>query len=477
MSQYLSFTYPIYPNNKQKNLINRTFGCCRWMYNELLSRYIKAYELYKKEYDLDNTIKFKYKIENCGEIKREYYNTKPWLYDIDSLAYNYERIYLERAFSNFFRKLSKYPKFHKKGKDRDSYTTYNINKGDYNSIRFTINSITNGIRIILPKLGEVKVKTKYNPFYGIIKSVTIYRDSNNKYYISILSFIKEDINKPTKLSHEINLDNSIGFDYSSPNMFIDSNGNRGIELGIYRKYLKLINKHDKHLSRKVLHSNNYYKQKITNGKLHYHIKKIRKDICHRYSKYYTTHYDVLVFEDIDLRGISQSLKLGKSTMDNGYGIFRDMVYYKAKNQGVYSISINKDNTTQTCHRCGYIKKGDNKLKLSDKVYHCPICGLVYNRDYNAAINIKNKCKDINSIIEFKYRNANNIIHRSMYDNRYEQLYNTIESYNKIQKNNKIIYCYKEYGDTRPFVLANESSLEGSRKNSCSNSPKRRRRKT
>lgn len=457
MSQYLYYTYPIYPNNKQKNLINRTFGCCRWMYNELLSREIVRYNT-----DKESDIKHKFILDNCGEVKKEYFIDKPWLYEIDAHAYDYEKIHLQKAFNNFFAKRSKFPKFHKKGKDRDSYTTVNLrnNCSGLGSIRITISHNTGGKRIVLPKLGEVKIKIT-NTFNGIIKSVTVYRDSNNKYYVSILIHnIDTHINTKPMLKHdEIDLTKSIGFDYSSPNMFIDNNGNIGIKNGILRSNINKIKKHSRKLSRKVLHSNNWYKQLHTNGRLHFHLKHIRKDLLHRLSKYYVNKYDVLVFEDINLRGISQSLRLGKATMDNGFGIFRDYIQYKAKNQGKYCISVNPKQTSQTCSSCGYIREGDNKLTLNDKVYICPICGLELNRDINAAINIRNRGIKGYGVKEFTnsdreyYTELRICINNNYFKDRY--------------KSNIYEYISHINGDTRPFTLANESlKKKGSRKNSC-----------
>ena len=454
MSQYLYYTYPIYPNNKQKNLINRTFGCCRWMYNELLNREIVRYNT-----DKESDIKHKFKLDNCGEVKKEHILTKPWLYDVDSLAMTSEYRNLQKAFNNFFAKRSKFPKFHKKGKDRDSYTTVNLRNStskDGNSIRITISHNTGGKRIVLPKLGEVKIKI-HNTFNGIIKSVTVYKDSNNKYYVSILVLNDISIKEPLK-SNEIDLTKSIGFDYSSPNMFIDNNGNIGIKSGILRSNINKIKKHSKKLSRKVLHSNNWYKQLHTNGRLHYHLKHIRKDLLHRLSKYYVDKYDVLVFEDLNMRTMSQSLRLGKATMDNGFGIFRDYIQYKAKNQGEYCISINPNNTTQTCSSCGYVREGDNKLTLNDKVYICPICGLELNRDINAAINIRSRGIKGYGVKEFTnkeheyYTELRICINNNYFKDRY--------------KSNIYEYISHINGDTRPFTLANESlKKKGSRKNS------------
>ena len=248
MSQYLYYTYPIYPNNKQKNLINRTFGCCRWMYNELLSREIVRYSKYIIDKESNKELKYIRKLDNPGEIKKEYFIDKPWL------------------------------------------------------------------------------------------------------------------------------------------------------------------------------------------------------------------YDVLVFEDLNMRTMSQSLRLGKATMDNGFGIFRDYIQYKAKNQGKYCISINPNNTTQTCSSCGYVREGDNKLTLNDKVYICPICGLELNRDINAAINIRNRGIKGYGVKEFTnsdreyYTNLRICINNNYFKDRY--------------KSNIYEYISHINGDTRPFTLANESFSRGSRKNSC-----------
>ena len=133
-------------------------------------------------------------------------------------------------------------------------------------------------------------------------------------------------------------------------------------------------------------SNNYQKQRIKINKIQEHISNQRKDWLHKLSTELANEYDYVCIEDINMQDIAQSLKLGKSTYDNGFGMFRVLLNYKLIDREKQLIKIDKwFPSSKTCRFCGYINKN---LKLSDRIWVCD-CGAVINRDENAAINILN----------------------------------------------------------------------------------------
>ena len=139
----------------------------------------------------------------------------------------------------------------------------------------------------------------------------------------------------------------------------------------------------------VKFSNNWYKQKNKIAKIHYKIKNSRRDFLHKLSTELVSKHNAIVIEDLNMKGMSQALKFGKSVSDNGWGMFASMLKYKAELKGKQFVKIDKFYpSSKTCSFCGAVKKD---LKLSDRIYTCE-CGISIDRDLNASINIKNQGK-------------------------------------------------------------------------------------
>ena len=181
------------------------------------------------------------------------------------------------------------------------------------------------------------------------------------------------------------VERGIGLDYSSPLFYVDSEGRSPEFPKPFRTAeAKLANEQHK-LSRMKRGSKNYNKQLLKVQKLHEHIANQRKDFLHKLSREIANSYDNVCAEDINLRGIASGLRLGKSTNDNGFGMFRNFLEYKLGEQGKLLIRIDRFYpSSKMCSVCGYIK---DDLTLEDRIYVCPSCGSVVDRDKNAAINI------------------------------------------------------------------------------------------
>lgn len=353
-----SFEYRIYPTKEQQVLILKTFGCCRFIYNQMLYDKIEHYRLTKTT--LNNT-------------PAQYKEKFVWLKEVDSTSLAKVKIDLMWAFKRFFNNPNVgFPKFKSKKRERKSYTSTRNNS---NNIRFIDSK-----HLQLPKLGSVKIKLSRNlPYGSSIKNVTVKQDSDNKYFAVIC--VQYDV---------CNIENSpirkaIGLDYSSPLLYVDSE-NRSPNIEHWTRMLgEKLSKEQRKLSRCVYGSKNYLKQATRVNKVYAKIKRCRKDQLNKLSTDIADNYDLVAIEDLNMVSMSKMLKLGKSTMDNSFGMFISMLDYKLKDRGKYLIKVDKFfASTKTCSICG--EKNKN-IALSTRQWVCQSCGSIHNRDYNAAKNI------------------------------------------------------------------------------------------
>lgn len=360
--------YRIYPTTEQKELFSKTFGCCRKVYNLMLSDKIKHYQ------DTGKSL-----MTTPAMYKKDY----PFLKEVDSLALANEQLNLQSAYKNFFRdKKVGFPKFKSAKRSRKSYTTNNQNG--------TVSIFEKTIR--LPKVGYVNAKIHRLPKEDWkLKSATISLDSDGKYYISILFEYDIDI-KPFSYTDNMNV---LGLDYKSDGLYMDNNGNIGSRHKFYRKAQKKLAKEQRKLSRKIgsikgePKSNNYLKQLKKVNKVHRHIANQRLDYLHKQSTKIANLYDVVCVEDINMKSLSnKGFGNGKATLDNGYGLFVNMLSYKLHDRGKMLVKVDRFYpSSQICSCCG--KKHKESISDPARLYTCE-CGLVIDRDLNAAINIRSE---------------------------------------------------------------------------------------
>lgn len=362
-----AYVYRIYPTGEQEILINKTFGCVRFVYNKMLADRKAVYEQYK---DDKQAIK-KRRYPTPADYKEE----NEWLREVDSLALANAQLNLNTAYNNFFRDKSVgFPKFKSKHRDKKSYTTNNQG----GTIR-----LDGEKHIRLPKLKDVCIKLhRQLPESSIIKSATISQTASGKYYISILLELEEETKQvvPTE-------ETTVGLDYSSKALYVDSQANSADYPKFYRKSELKLKKEHRKLSKRKKGGKNREKQRQKVAKLHEKVANQRKDFLHKLSRQITNAYDAVVIEDLNMRGMAQGLNLAKSTNDNGFGMLKTFLGYKLKEQGKQLVVIDKwYPSSKLCRFCGTV---NTALTLGERVWTCS-CGAVLDRDVNAAINIKDE---------------------------------------------------------------------------------------
>lgn len=353
-----AYKFRIYPDAEQEILFQKTFGCARFIYNQMLSDKIQHYELHKTM--LRNT-------------PAQYKTAYPWLKEVDSLALANVQLHLEGAFRKFFKeKKVGFPTFKSKRRTKKSYTTNNP-------------KLVNG-NIRLPKLGLVRMKQhRPIPEDWNLKSATISQSASGKYYVSLLFEYENQV------LEQNDTNKAIGLDFSMPELYVDSEGQQPIMPHFYRQSEKRLVKAQRKLSNMYVkgakeQSRRYAKQRHKVALLHEKVKNQRLDFLHKKSRALVNQYDYICIEDLDMQGMSQTLHFGKSVHDNGWGLFTNMLAYKAEECGKHLIRIDRwFPSSQTCHVCGVV---DGPKPLAVRSWVCPVCGAHLDRDINAAINIR-----------------------------------------------------------------------------------------
>ena len=364
---YIAYKFRMYPNDEQKVLINKNFGCSRFIYNYYLT-YIKEHKYMNAKACIDHYIKY---------LKKEYL----FLNEVDSILIRKTLFNLEDAFKRFFNKQACYPNYKSKYR-KSSYNTsaiYRIYKDkQYCNIELDLNLK----KIKLPKVKWIIIKgyRKLKEIKGRIINATISRESNGKYYVSIV-FELPILNQEYVVPRNI-----IGLDLGIKKLITLSNGVSFDNNKYILKYEKRIKRLQRNLSRKIKKSKNYYKCKQQLAILHSKLKNARNYYLHKITKEITDNNDIIVTETLKTKIMLKNKSLSKSIQDASFYEIIRQLQYKSKNKGKYFYQIDDFYpSSQTCSVCGNI---DSKYKdLNERKYECCNCQNIIDRDLNASINI------------------------------------------------------------------------------------------
>lgn len=369
---YRAIKYRVYPTDAQSEKLSQTFGCARKVYNDALSMQRGLYEAGMPTFGQTALNAY------CNRVWKDEF---PFLTEVDKFALTNSLYALCAAYKNFFEGRTGYPRYKSRRGEEQSYTT-NYTNGNIE----VITRKGNRGFVKIPKVGKVPASIHRVPKKDwVLKSATVSKQVNGKYYIAVLYQLPDTLIKQAPLPTE---ETTLGLDYSSPKFYVDSNGNDAGVMHWYRKSEERLAKEQRKLSHCKKGSNRYFKQKARVSKLSRTVANQRLDFCHKLSRKIASSYDAVCVEDIDLSAMAQTLKFGKAVSDNGFGMFRTFLQYKLAEQGKYYIVIDKwYPSTKTCWHCGS-KNPD--VQLGQMEWVCPHCGAVIDRDLNAAINIRNE---------------------------------------------------------------------------------------
>ncbi|MGB4766109.1 MAG: RNA-guided endonuclease TnpB family protein [Rugosibacter sp.] len=351
------------PNNVQATYFARAAGTARFAYNWALAVWQRQYEACKADASLPKPSQMALR-RQLNHIKGEQF---PWMLEVTKNAPQMAIIQLGAAFKNFFAGRAKYPKFRKKGlHDRFSLTN------DQFSIDVS--------RIRIPNLGWVRMRETLR-FTGKIMSATVSRVAD-QWFVSIT------VNTPDSLPLlQAENQGAVGVDLGVSALATLSTGETIAGPKAHKTLLCRLQRLSRGLSRKVKGSANRKKAKVKLSRLHARIGNIRQDGLHQLTTDLTRRFHTIGIEDLNVRGMVKNRHLSRAVADMGFFEFRRQLDYKAAQRGGMIVVADRwYPSSKTCSGCGH--KLDT-LPLSVREWMCPVCGLVHDRDVNAAINLKN----------------------------------------------------------------------------------------
>ncbi len=366
-----------YPTPYQEELIAKTIGCARFSFNFYLKERIEVYNLTKLSL-------------SCNTFKKSFNVIKQhpmfnWLKEVDKFALECALEQVEDAYDRFFKGQNGFPKFKSKHRSKQSYSTKETNGNIQLDIQDEV--------VKLPKVGKVHISLskkhramfQQNGLTAKIKSATVTRHSSGQYYIS-LKF--EEI-VPLEAKQDVQTipsDQIIGCDLGLTHFLIDSNGRKVENPRYLKNNLKKLARLQRRLKHKKMGSSNSQKLKQKISKLHLHIANMRKDFLHKESRKLVNENQVIILEDLNVKGMIKNKKLARHIADVSWGMFTTFVSYKANWEGKHVVLVDRFfPSSKQCHGC---KEKNTLLSLSDRVWVCPSCGTEHDRDQNAALNIK-----------------------------------------------------------------------------------------
>lgn len=354
-----AFKYELNPDDEQRTMLHKHFGCARFIYNWGLNEKAKAYKETGKNISCFSLQKLVTQLKK----KEEYI----WLQEVHSQPLQMALRNLDNAYTNFFKGKSKFPNFKKKHRNQSYQYPQGVKLNDN--------------KIYLPKIGWVHF-FKHRECLGKIKTVTVSMAPTGRYFVSVLC--DTGLEKPKKVSVQncttVGVDLGIKvFGYTSDNEIFENQK-------YLIKTLKKLRVEQRSLARKQKGSKRRENQRLVVAKLHEKVCNRRKDFLHKVSTYLVKKYNTVVLEDLGVSNMLKNPKLAKYICDVGWRSFRTMIEYKCEWYGKNMIVINRfAPSSKMCNHCGHINKD---LRLNHRTWTCQNCQTTVERDFNAAKNIK-----------------------------------------------------------------------------------------
>ena len=355
-----AYKYRIYPNKVQEEVLEKTFGCCRFVYNQTLAYRKEKYEKDKKSMSRTDCNNY------CNrQLKEEY----EWLKEVDKFALTNAIYHMDSAYRKFFKEHAGYPRFKSKHNSRKSYMT-NYTNGNI-SVDFDARKIK------LPKLKQVRAEL-HRKFTGQIKSATVSQVPSGKYYVSVL----------VETYHETfpETEGKIGLDLGIKDICVTSDGRKYRNPKILSKMERKLVKLQRQLKHKEKESSNYYKAKRQIALCYEKIVNARKDYLHKLSHEIISENQVIVSENLQIKNMVKNHHLAKFISDvSWYELTRQLTYKAEWNARKYVKIDTFYASSQLCSACGYRNTGTKNLSV--RKWICPKCRAEHDRDINAAKNI------------------------------------------------------------------------------------------
>lgn len=370
-----AYKYRFYPTDEQANVLARTFGCARLVYNKALDIRSRSWSQDKKRVSYEDTAKM------LTEWKAQ--EDLAFLSEVSNVPLQQSLRNLQNAFMNFWGKKGKYPKFKSKRDNRDSIT-YQNNGFTYRNGELKLAKTSTPLDIVWSRL---------LPQDAVPIKVTVSRDPSNRYFVSIL--VDEEIEQlPSK-------SNSVGVDMGITTLATLSTGEKIQGPRAARALEDKLALAQQRLAKKEKGSKNREKARLKVARIHAKIADRRRDSLHKITTRLVRENQTIIIEDLNARGMSASAKgtvekpgrnvrqkagLNKSNLDSSYGMFREMLEYKCDWYGRELVKIDRFYpSSKTCSACGKI---NSSLVLKDRSWECSECGATHDRDVNAARNIE-----------------------------------------------------------------------------------------